>query len=63
MVTLSSIELSKLKNYIDDDTPMYKFVNSDSVMNASQMDDAFERKIREEMLRNIMLHAKTNRGD
>ena len=44
MVVLSFIEMCKLKDRIDDDSPSYKQVNFDSVMNASSSDDLMDKK-------------------
>ena len=60
MIILELIELIKLKEYLKDG-PAYQQVYSDSVMNASDMDDqSYDKKMREDMLKNIMGKVKAN---
>jgi hypothetical protein len=51
MIIFMLIEFKKLKEYMSANNPMYRFVNSDSVMNASSMDELVDKKMREDMLR------------
>lgn len=61
MIIFNIAELARVNKYIEDDTPFYKFVNSDSVMNVSSQDDNFDKKLREEMLKKIMNQIKGNK--
>ena len=58
LIILEVVEFFKLNQYLL--AGSYAQVNSDSVMNASEMDSGFDKKMREDMLKNIMGKVKNN---